>query len=641
MKITSININGYGKFANKIINFSDGLNVVYGNNEAGKSTTHTFIKSMLFGIRKKKSKVQVDTYSKYMPWDKGSKYEGTLCFKYKDKEYQIYRVFDSKNPVLEIREISGKGKIVNNPEVFLHRVLNNLSIDSFDNTISIGQLKSAQDKTMVDELKKFISNLNTSGNMSINTLSAINFLKQRKDSLSMNIKSDATMLYNKQLGNIRNIEKELSNKNYENKLPEILEKKSSESRKIEQNTEEIENLKQSIVEKRMILENYGFTSKDDIETLSIQANNIFFDYKPIMNNDKQIGKSIINFALIGLGVFLIVMSFLFLVVTYPDVATILNVDNVKYSLIGITRFIVNLPFHPIMLIALLLCLGIILIIGNILLLFSNYQNMNKAKEIKSIIMDIFNQHINDDEVSEENMLLFKKHISSMKRLAKSIDDAEARVTLLTEENNLLLKNQAEYSDSIKSQQRIQYDVEQKYNELYTLKDENEKLKQELSNNDQIKKEIDSIDLAIETLTSLSNEIQVMFGTHLNKSVSNYIDALTNHKYNSLNVDNALNVTINYDGKVIDLDKISTGTMDQVYLALRLAISDIVCSGRERLPLLFDDCFAMYDNGRLESTLKYMSANVNSQIIIFTCHTRERALLSHNRIPFNSIDIENT
>ena len=56
MKITSININGYGKFANKTINFTDGVNVVYGNNEAGKSTTHTFIKSMLFGTKKKKIK---------------------------------------------------------------------------------------------------------------------------------------------------------------------------------------------------------------------------------------------------------------------------------------------------------------------------------------------------------------------------------------------------------------------------------------------------------------------------------------------------------------------------------------------------------------------------------------------------------
>ena len=60
MKIKGLNINGFGKFKDKSINLSDGLNVVYGNNEAGKSTTHTFIKSMLFGMAKKKSKTKVD-----------------------------------------------------------------------------------------------------------------------------------------------------------------------------------------------------------------------------------------------------------------------------------------------------------------------------------------------------------------------------------------------------------------------------------------------------------------------------------------------------------------------------------------------------------------------------------------------------
>ncbi len=129
----------------------------------------------------------------------------------------------------------------------------------------------------------------------------------------------------------------------------------------------------------------------------------------------------------------------------------------------------------------------------------------------------------------------------------------------------------------------------------------------------------------------------MFGTHLNKSISNYIVALTDNKYNSLNVDNALNVTINYEGNTIPLSKISTGTMDQVYLALRLAISDIICKDKERLPLLFDDCFAMYDNNRLDSTLKFLS-DINSQIIIFTCHTREKALLQHNNIVFSFIEI---
>ena len=311
MIITSININGFGKFANKTINFNDGVNVVFGNNEAGKSTTHTFIKSMLFGMKKRRSRASVDVYTKYMPWDKDSKYEGTLNFNYKDKEYQIHRVFDEKVPLLEIRDLSNKSNVIKNPEIFLNKALNNLTIDSFDNTISIGQLKSAQDKTIVDELKKFIANLNTSGDMSINTLFAINLLKRRKEALQANLRVDATMLYNKQLGNIRNIEKELSNKNYENKLPEILKKKATESRKLEQNSDEIEDLKQSIVEKKIILDNYGFTSKDDIQSLFVETNKIFFDYKPIMSKNTHISRSIINIISIAFGVMLIVFSFLF------------------------------------------------------------------------------------------------------------------------------------------------------------------------------------------------------------------------------------------------------------------------------------------------------------------------------------------
>ena len=335
---------------------------------------------------------------------------------------------------------------------------------------------------------------------------------------------------------------------------------------------------------------------------------------------------------------MVVISFLLLVVTYPDVASILNVNNAKYSLSSFTSFIVNLPFHPIILISILLCLGIIMIIGNVLLLFNNYQNLSKANDIKSVLSEIFNQHINDDEVTNDNMLLFKKHISSMNKIAKQIDDAEARINLLTNENNILLKNQTEYADDIKSQQRIQYDVEQKYNELYNLKNESEKIKQELNNNENIAKEIESIDLAIETMSNIADDIQVMFGTHLNSAISRYIATLTNNKYDSLNVDNSLNVTINYEGNIVTIDKLSTGTIDQVYLALRLAIADIICTNKERLPLLFDDCFAMYDNERLDSTLKYLYNNINSQVIIFTCHTREDEILNKENINYNSIKI---
>ena len=93
------------------------------------------------------------------------------------------------------------------------------------------------------------------------------------------------------------------------------------------------------------------------------------------------------------------------------------------------------------------------------------------------------------------------------------------------------------------------------------------------------------------------------------------------------------------GGVIPLNKISTGTIDQVYLATRLAITDIVRGNKEALPLIFDDCFAMYDNERLNGALKFLYKNVDSQIIIFTCHTREESALKSNKAKFNYIKID--
>ena len=639
MKITSLNIEGFGKFKNKSIDFTDGLNVVYGDNEAGKSTTHSFIKSMLFGMKKRKSKLKTDLYTKYYPWGTDGIYAGTLNFTHNNKNYQIHRVFHEANPVFEIIDLDLKGKKLKNPELFLNRVMCNLNVDSFDNTISIGQLKSAQDSSLIDDLHKYIANLNTSGDMSIDTVAAINYLKQKKNELQMSLKSDASIIYNKQLGNIRNLEKELNNKNYENKLPEVLKRKASESRKIEMNNEEIDSLKQDIVEKNMALDNFGFASVDDIDSLRVEANKMFLEYGPIMDRRKQKIKTFFNVLTIILGIAMIIFSLLLLVVTYPDIASTLNIYNVNYALSDLLNLILILPFHPIVLIGVLLCVGIILILGNILLLVSNYQNINKSDEIKEMISDILNQQINDDEVTTENIKLFKKHISNMKKLAKSVEENEARVIVLTKENNALLEKQTEYDDIIKSQQRIQYDVEQKYNELYSLKLENEKVKQDLNSNDTLNKDIESIDLAIDTLNSLSSEIKVMFGTHINKSASKYIEALTNGKYNSLNVDNGLNITINYEDRVIPLNKISTGTIDQVYLATRLAITDIVRGNKEALPLIFDDCFAMYDNERLNGALKFLYKNVDSQIIIFTCHTREESALKSNKAKFNYIKID--
>ena len=98
MKILSLHIEGFGKFHDLDISFKDGLNVVYGKNEAGKSTLHTFIRGMLFGIEKQRGRAaRNDVYSKYEPWKGSGTYEGWMRLESEGQIYRIQRRFQKQN----------------------------------------------------------------------------------------------------------------------------------------------------------------------------------------------------------------------------------------------------------------------------------------------------------------------------------------------------------------------------------------------------------------------------------------------------------------------------------------------------------------------------------------------------------------
>ena len=69
MFIKNIQINHFGKLENKNIELTNGINVVYGKNESGKSTLLKFITSIFYGINKNKNGKRISDYDKYMPWN--------------------------------------------------------------------------------------------------------------------------------------------------------------------------------------------------------------------------------------------------------------------------------------------------------------------------------------------------------------------------------------------------------------------------------------------------------------------------------------------------------------------------------------------------------------------------------------------
>ncbi len=80
-------------------------------------------------------------------------------------------------------------------------------------------------------------------------------------------------------------------------------------------------------------------------------------------------------------------------------------------------------------------------------------------------------------------------------------------------------------------------------------------------------------------------------------------------------------------------------MDQIYLALRLSAARLLQSDKEeKLPLVLDDSFVMYDEDRLRAALHFIEAQYPGQVLLFTCHRREERLLEADKIPFRRLEL---
>ena len=100
MKIDKLKINSYGRIENKDIELKQGINIIKGYNEAGKSTLLSFINSILYGIDKKKQNSYISEFDRYMPWISDD-FSGSVKYTLDNNlKYEVFRNFKKKNPVI-------------------------------------------------------------------------------------------------------------------------------------------------------------------------------------------------------------------------------------------------------------------------------------------------------------------------------------------------------------------------------------------------------------------------------------------------------------------------------------------------------------------------------------------------------------
>ncbi|MCX7922773.1 MAG: AAA family ATPase [Clostridia bacterium] len=135
----------------------------------------------------------------------------------------------------------------------------------------------------------------------------------------------------------------------------------------------------------------------------------------------------------------------------------------------------------------------------------------------------------------------------------------------------------------------------------------------------------SLKTAIDILDEAGMEIQRDFAPALNRKMSDIVNKITHKRYSEITVDDGLclKAIAPETGKLVLATDLSGGTIDQLYLALRISASEIISSTEERLPLFMDEVFAQYDDTRTKETLVFLNElSRGRQVILFTCKERE-------------------
>lgn len=135
-------------------------------------------------------------------------------------------------------------------------------------------------------------------------------------------------------------------------------------------------------------------------------------------------------------------------------------------------------------------------------------------------------------------------------------------------------------------------------------------------------QLDAIRLAKESLMQANAELTGRVSPMINKLAQEYMRTLTADRYTAMQLYTNFEATCRRDNSAVEMDRLrlSTGTRDQLYLALRLAVCKVLLDDKdERVPLVLDDPFVNYDDQRVACGMKLLREIARErQVILLTC-----------------------
>lgn len=543
MKITELQINNFGKLHQKKINPQPGLNIVYGDNESGKSTLHQFITGMMFGMEKQRGKSgKNDSYQQYEPWNSSSYYTGSMRFQVAGKDFMIERNFYHKEKTASLRnEQDGEELSVSHGD--MEMLLGGMKKSTYENTYCIRQAAVETGKEFSGILQNYFVNATHTGDGDINLTGAREKLKAKQKELER--------IYRKAWEERKSaceklqLAQDIAKKDLQQLEQQLgqLKAEGYQTEELWQPTEEIP------------VENEANQMAELLQQEQGERKEIKFRRR------KSIAAAVTLIAAVAAGS--------------------------RLAGKGIAAGI-----SPLFLVEVLLAVAGIAGIFYFRKKEYEVRSESRAREEGRGLREPQTENAGQERAKKQAVL----HMLKMQK---------------TEKRSLLANLEEEIAETGKKSEKEQ----------------------------EVERQIAACELALNMLQKISENVYEDTREQLEGEISKILYSLTGGRYERITLDDNMNLVVCQEGRNLYPWQLSRGTMEQMYLALRLGAGRFFTQ-EEPLPILLDEAFVSFDEKRLESTLQWL-AKQPEQIFLFTCQKREQEILNRSGISYGKILLQNT
>ena len=615
MKINKIKINNFGNLSDKNIEFKK-FNIIYGKNESGKSTLQSYIVSSLYGIQKNKNGKAMSDFEKYEPWN-GGEFSGTINYALDNgEEYNVFRNF--KNNKVELTDATGKD--VSNKYSIDKKLGNNffteqVNLDrSLVETTAFAEQKGieiSQDSQNV--LIQKIANLAESGDEDVSYKKAESNIKKmitekvgtnQTSERPINIAKKNIDLYENKIREIESItSKKFELETARNEIADQLNEEKNNEKQFEDIKEAVDYNNQ---EEAKIKPYEDMLAKKQAEIKKVKSKTK--TTKTVENKEVKPSKIPLVIALV-----ILLASLVGLVISMGNNDTVTRICGaVVLVMLAVIAFI----------------------------LVRSRQN----KEVIEVETEEDDNNVLAEQLKKEIDDLEETINSMKKKLAEENKESkEWLVKTYGKECEVFFNKDIDtyVKNNKKNIRNLELDLHKKELELQNIEPQLEKLAEyeerlavEKAAYEELLEKKRVYDMTLELLRDSYEEMKANITPEYNKKVSKMIEIFSDGKYKNVSITDGIKVELE-NGQRIEASKLSVGTIEQIYLALRLSIINEL--SEESFPIILDEPFAYSDKDRMSDMMQFL-AKVDNQVIVLTCTNREKEEATKLNIDYNWIEM---